>query len=177
MEMIEVLSNRLAIKLKEINPEETASVEVMSYALQGILHNVVTVLAAVVVGSVFDQFWDTLLAAICIAMLRWVSGGFHFKSALACFLLSAAAFILIPMIHVSEPVLIILNVIALILVAIYAPSVAKEHIRVPEKFLHIYKVISIVIVMINFLYLAPIVTIAFFAQACTLLPFKEEVRS
>ncbi len=173
--MIEAISNRLAVKMKEINPEETASVEVMSYALQGILHNLITLITAIIVGSVLGQFWETLLAAACVAVLRWFSGGLHFKSALSCFLTSASVFIVIPLIEVSDQILLITNIVSLLLVAIFAPSNIRGHIRIPEKYFPLYKLASIIIVSINFFILTPIITIAFFVQSCTTITFKKEV--
>lgn len=173
--MIEHLSNRLATKLKEINPEETASVEVMSFALQGILHNTLTFMTALIGGMMLGQFWETFLAVIFFMALRLISGGFHFKSALACFIVSASVFIVIPMFEPNNNVLLLINIISFLLVAIYAPSNIKEHIRYPEKYYPIFKILSLAIVSINFFFLASIVTVAFFVQACSLVTFKKEV--
>jgi Membrane protein putatively involved in post-translational modification of the autoinducing quorum-sensing peptide len=170
--MIETLSNRLAVKLKGINPEETASVEVMSYALQGILHNMITLLTALIAGFFTDHFWETLLAAIYFTVLRTISGGFHFKSALSCFFVTATIFIAIPLIEVTDQVLLVINVLSLILVAIYAPSNIKEHIRVDERYFPIFKLLSVLVVAANFFFLSDISTLAFFIQAFLLLNFK-----
>lgn len=175
--MIEVMSNRLAVKLKKINPEETASIEVMSYALQGILHNLITIVTALAVGSIFQQFWETFFAAICFTVLRLVSGGYHFKSALACFIVTASVFIAIPFVDVSHSVLLAMNVASLLLAAIYAPSNIKGHVRVEEKYFSVFKVISMGLIAINFIYLTPIITVTFFAQALSLITYPKEVRS
>ncbi|MFC5530145.1 accessory gene regulator ArgB-like protein [Cohnella yongneupensis] len=175
--MIEALSRRMAIKLKEVNPEETASVEVMSYALQGILHNAITFITAFLAGILFGHFVDTLIAVVCFMGLRFVSGGFHFKSALACFLFSATIFIGIPFLDLNDHVLMIINGASLVLAALFAPSNIKEHIRVSERYFPVFKLLSVLLVTINFIYLMPVVTLAFFAQAASLIPFKKEVKS
>lgn len=170
--MIEALSNRLAVRMKKINPDETASVEVMSFALQGILHNTITALTALVAAFLLGHFWETVLTIAFFMLLRTFSGGYHFKSALACFIVSASVFILIPLIEVSNTTLLVLNLISLVLVAIYAPSNIKEHIRFPEKFFPVFKILCIVLVSLNFFYLESLVTIAFFVQSCSLITLK-----
>lgn len=170
--MIEALSNRIAHKLKEINPEETASIEVMSYALQGILHNAITVLTALTFGLCLGHFWDTVIAATCFTLLRLVSGGFHFRSALACFISSSIVFIAIPMITTTNEIAIIINAASLILVSIFAPSNIQEHIRVSERYFVVFKLLSVLLVAVNFFYLSSIVTLAFFVQAYSLVSLK-----
>lgn len=170
--MIEALSNRLAIKMKQINPEQTASVEVMSFALQGILQNSLAIITAFLVGVILSKPWETVLAVISFMGLRFVSGGQHFKSALLCFLSSTAIFIVVPLLSFNDMTLIILNCINLVIVYLFAPSDIREHMRLPDKYFIVFKMISLVIVAINFMFLTPIVTIAFFVQAVTLIPFK-----
>lgn len=171
--MIDTVSNRWALKLKELNPEETASVEVMSYAFQGILHNGITFLTALIFGLIYGNFWDTLLATFALMALRMVSGGFHFNSALVCFLVSAFVFIVIPFIKLEGVEVLVLNIINLILVLLFSPTNIADHIRYSsDKSFIVFKMISVFLVSINFFYLNPIVSVAFFVQACSLIPFR-----
>lgn len=168
-QLIEAIANRIAIKLKEANPEETASIEVMKYALFGILHNTVTLATAFLVGLVLDQFFDTFIAAVSFMLLRLVSGGYHFKTPLSCLIFSASIFVIIPLIPTSEISLFLLNILSLLLVILLAPSNIREHIRIPEKYFPLFKVISIVLVISSFFVNSPIITLAFFMQALTLI--------
>lgn len=175
--LIDTLSHRIAVRIKESNPEETSSVEVMTYALQGIFQNVVTVGSALLIGLCFGHFLDTFLAATCFMGLRLVSGGFHFKSAFACFVFSASVFAVIPFIEVDKSVIVLINVISLFLAAIFSPSNIKEHIRVEEKYFPLFKLVSVILVAANFFILSSIVAFAFLAQTLSLITLKKEVRS
>lgn len=170
--MIEQLADRIAVRIKETNPEETASVEVMRYALIGLLHNGITISAALIVGLFFGTFQETFLAVVSLMTLRLVSGGYHFSSMLACSLFSFSVFVAIPFITLGEDALLILNTISLLLCSIFAPSNIKEHIRVQEKYFIVFKILSIILVALNFLLLDPIITLGMFAQSLLLITFK-----
>jgi Membrane protein putatively involved in post-translational modification of the autoinducing quorum-sensing peptide len=170
--MIDALADKIAVKLKEANPEETASVEVMKFALIGLLHNALIFVTALTVGLVLGQFLDTLIAAICFMLLRLVSGGFHFKTPLSCLLFSSFVFVAIPLVPIDDTWIMVVNGLTLLLVLIFAPSNIREHIRVSEKYFPVFKVISAVLVAASFLIGHPIVTLAFFVQSLTLIAFE-----
>lgn len=170
--LIDSIANRLAVKLKEANPEETASIEVMRYALIGIIHNTLTFSTALIVGLFLGQLIDTLVAAICFMALRFVSGGFHFKTPLSCLIFSSFIFIAIPLVSIPETFLIGINSLSLILVLIFAPSNIKEHIRIPEKYFPMFKIVSLLVIIVNYIFLTPIITLAFFVQSVTLITFE-----
>ncbi|WP_182299762.1 accessory gene regulator ArgB-like protein [Cohnella cholangitidis] len=175
--MIDAIATKLAVKIKEANPEETASVEVMKFALFGIIHNTLTFATALIVGLCLGQLLETLLAAFSFMILRFVSGGYHFKTPLSCLLFSSFVFVLIPFIPMQGTSVIIINSISLILVLLFAPSNIREHIRVSEKFFPIFKVISALLVGAGFLLDNPIIILAFFVQSITLITFKKEVNN
>ncbi|KIL36018.1 hypothetical protein SD71_11900 [Cohnella kolymensis] len=172
--MIEALATRIAVKLKEANPKDTASVEVMRYALIGILHNAITFSAAFLIGLLLGKLLATFLAAVSFMALRFVSGGYHFKTPLSCFIFSTIIFIAIPFIPLQSDSYWIVNTISLALTAIFAPSNIKEHIQVSEKYFPLFKLISVVIVVINYFWLNPVITLALFAQSVTLIYIKRK---
>jgi accessory gene regulator B len=172
--MVDTFAQRLAMKLKEVNPEETASVEVMKYALIGIIHNGIIILTALIAGLFTGHLLDTLLAIICFIALRFVSGGFHFKSSLACFVFSSVVFVIIPLIPAAEWVLVLLNSVSLLLALVFSPANIEEHIRVHKKYFVWFKVISVAIILCNYLILTPVTTWALFAQSLSLIHLKKE---
>lgn len=174
--MIDAIATKIAVKLKEASPEETASVDMMKFALIGIIHNTLIFITALVVGLCAGQLLETLLAAVSFMILRLVSGGYHFKSPLSCFLFSSFVFIAIPFVPLDNSWFWIINVISLLLVSIFAPSNIKDHIRVSEKFFPVFKFLSILVVAVSILFHNEIVTIAFFAQSLTLITLRKEVR-
>lgn len=171
--LIEAIANRIAVKLKEANPEETASVDVMKYALFGLIHNTLTFATALIVGLLLGHLVDTLVAAISFMTLRFVSGGYHFKTPLSCLVFSSLIFVVIPFVQVPEMWLYVINSLSLLLALIFAPSNIREHIRVPEKYWPLFKVISVIIVGANYFFLNPIITLALFVQSITLITLKK----
>lgn len=170
--MIEQLAGKIAVKIKEASPEETASVEVMKFALIGLLQNGITITAALIAGLLTGTFFEVLLAVVSFMMLRLVSGGFHFSSMLACALFSFSVFVAIPFIPLNQPAIIVLNAASFILCLVFSPSNIKEHIRVSEKYFFIFKVLSILMIGINFWLFNPIIALGFFVQSLLLIPFK-----
>lgn len=175
--MIESIATKLAVKIKETSPEETASVEVMKFALFGIIHNTLTFVSAMVVGLSLGKLLETFVAAVSFMILRFVSGGYHFKTPLSCLLFSSFVFVAIPFVAVNDVWFWVLNSMSLILVLIFAPSNIKEHIRVSDKFFPVFKVLSVLLVVASFLIDNAIVTLAFLVQSITLINFKKEVNS
>jgi len=177
-QLIERLATRIALKIKEASPEETASVELMKFALIGILHNAITIGTALAVGAILGRFGEVLLACAAFMLLRLFSGGFHFKSALSCFLFSAAIFVLIPLIPIGRdfPYLHLLTASSFMLCLFFAPANIKEHIRVPEKSFPLFKLISLALVTLSYFLSHPVVTLAFLAQSLTLLPLPRKRR-
>jgi len=173
--LINAIATKIAIKLKEANPEETASVEMMKFALVGILHNTLIFVTALVAGLCLGQLLETLVAAISFMILRLVSGGYHFKTSISCFLFSSFVFIGIPFITLDNLWFWIINTVSILLVLIFAPSNIKEHIRVSEKYFPVFKFLSFLVVVISILFHNEVVTIAFFVQSLTLITLRKEV--
>ncbi len=172
--MIESLAERISIRLKNANPEETTSVEVMKFALTGVLHNSVTIFAALVVGGIFGHFADTLLTIVFFMTLRLVSGGYHFKSALHCFIFSFGVFVAIPFISITDDIIGILLLVSLLLATLYAPSNITEHIRVNRKFFPLFKLLSLLIIALDLILWNPIIALAVCAQSLTLIRFNRK---
>lgn len=170
--MIEQLAGKIAVKIKEASPEDTASVEVMKFALIGLLQNGITITAALIAGLISGTFLEVLLAVVSFMILRLVSGGYHFSSMLACAIFSFSIFVAIPFIPLSYFMIIILNTVSFILCLVFSPSNIKGHIRVSEKYFFVFKVLSILLVSINFWLANPIVALGFFVQSLLLITFK-----
>jgi accessory gene regulator B len=167
--LIESIAERIAIRLKEANPRETTSIAVMRYALIGIIHNTITFTTAFIIGLLLGHLFDTFIVAISFMGLRLVSGGYHFRTPLSCLIFSTLIFVSIPFISLQSEAYIIINSISLLLTLIFAPSNIKEHVRVSEKYFPIFKLISVVIVVTNYLFLNPVITLSIFAQSITLI--------
>lgn len=167
--MIESIAERMATTIKRANEQDTASVEVMKFSLIILLNTILILLLIAIGGYVTGMLTETLLAFLAFAGLRIISGGFHFQSAMACTLASTTLFVAIPHIPIDPTLNGWLMFGSLILVAIYAPSNIEGHSRIGRERYPLLKLLSLIIVCLNFLWLNPILTKAFFAQSLFLI--------
>mgnify|MGYP001298694246 CR=1 FL=1 len=167
--MIDWISDRLAWKVKSMNSEETASVELLSYFFAFTLTNLLVIVITISFGIAFDTLKGTIVGMAGFALLRAVSGGYHIKSADLCVLLSSAMIILIPFIPLKNWHIYLLTVISLFLAVLYAPSKISNQTNIPEKFHKHLKVISLAIIASNFFILSSVLALAFFIQSLLLI--------
>lgn len=173
--MVEILAEKLANSIKKGNEEQTASVAVMKYALIGVINTATIIFVSIAIGIIFNKFPQTALSLFAFALLRFFSGGYHLKSPLNCILVSTSTMSLIPHIPISNSLIMYLTLASAILVAIFAPSNIRGIARLPEKYFPLLKFLSLAIVACNFVIASPILALAFFLQAATLIQFKKEV--
>lgn len=170
--MIEGLAERIAVSIKRANEQQTVSVDIMKFSLIILLNTVLIIVLIVICGFITGKLTETLLAFLSFAGLRIVSGGFHFKSAISCTIASTLLFAAIPHIPITMNQSIGMLLISLLLVGIYAPSNIEGHSRIATEKYPLLKGISLIIVGLNFIWLHPILTKAFFAQALLLIKWR-----
>jgi accessory gene regulator B len=169
--MIEQLAGRLASSLKEALPEQTYSLAKLKFGFHLLLNTVFTIFTATVIGLALGQLKETMLCLFAFALLRVISGGYHFSSALLCVLVSAVVSGLLPFIEVSNSTLLIIDIINLVLVIIYAPSRIKGQTRIPQKYYPLLKLAAFVIICINFFVHSPLLGLTWLVQAISLIRF------
>ncbi|MFC7749090.1 accessory gene regulator ArgB-like protein [Paenibacillus thermoaerophilus] len=165
--MIESMANRIATRIKETNPEQTVSVAVMKYSLIILFTTIGGFVLTMAIGIVTGKALPTFLALISFAVLRFFSGGFHFKSALMCILGSTAVIAPLPHIPVNELAFYILMGGSLLLLLLFAPSNIKGNSKIPEKYYPLLKIVSMLVVSSNFIFHSEVMALAFFIQAIT----------
>lgn len=164
---------KAAVWIKNENPEKTASVAVLHFALTGLLNSLVIFTIVVLIGAISGHIGDSLLASLFFVLLHFFSGGFHFKSAWMCTLFSScimAAALLIPL---SIEWLYIITVFTIIIIVAFAPSNIENHARIPKRYFPILKLISILIVAMNLFTQSTAVCFAMFFQALLVIPYSE----
>jgi len=167
--MIEALAMQWANRLKQSVPEHPASVAVMKYGLQIFIETILTLLLAISISLLTGMTGEMLLALIAFAILRAVSGGFHFSAAWACLWSSAIGANLLAYATFNDTIILICTGISLLLAAIYAPSKIDKQTRIPKKYYPMLKVISLVIISANLLFMSSIIAAAFLVQSLTLI--------
>lgn len=170
--MFETLALKIAHSLKKVEPEKTASVEVMKFALEAILNTIFTVLLISVVGLATGKFFETIIGFVAFALLRFFSGGMHLKSAMQCSILSTIMITIAPHIPINTMWSQIIGIISVLLMIAFAPSNIEGHARIPKKYFFVLKLISAGLVAINLYFLNPTICIVFAFQAVTTIEFK-----
>lgn len=172
--MIDGLAAKLANGIKKTNPEKTASVEVMQFALIILINGLITFVLALLIGFLTGKFVETVLILLAFILLRFVTGGFHFDSSIKCTVVSTGLAILLPHVPITFQMLnLLLGVLSLILILMYAPANIEGHTRIPPKFYPHLKVIALILVSSNFIIGSPSLSLGFFVQSLTLVNFTK----
>ncbi|OUM93855.1 MAG: post-translational modification of quorum-sensing peptide protein [Thermobacillus sp. ZCTH02-B1] len=175
--MVESWAEKLAIKIKQANPEQTASVPVMKFALIIVINFTVPVIAAMAFGISTGKGAETLTAVSYLLCLRMLSGGYHFERPLPCMLITFLIVAVPPHMDMAEQWTPILTGIALILVLLLAPANMKGYNTIPETYYPLLKIVSALIVCSNFLFFSETAAIVLAVQGFTLLFRNKEVKS
>lgn len=174
MSVIDSFANRIAVSIKKTNPEKTHSVEVMTFALIILINGLVSFSLAMLIGIITGYFLATLLAIVAFVLLRMCSGGYHFQSSVSCTIVSIAIFVLIPHIPMNYMWFLVLTGCSLMLILLYAPAQIEQHSNIPKKYYPLLKCIAFVLVCMNLVFQSPVLTLAFFGQALSLIYVKRK---
>lgn len=148
------------------------SVGVMRFALQLWISLLLIFILSSVIGLMLGILKDTLLTLLVIGLLRYFSGGWHFKSLGLCIVFTTMIAVAIPLVpQINEQYLLVMNYISLVLVLLFAPTGHGQNFKsVTQK--RIFKWVSVTMVCTNFLFLSQISTISLMCQTCTLFTIK-----
>ncbi|MNI06772.1 putative regulator protein [compost metagenome] len=166
--MIERISEKIAIMLKEANPEETNSVAVMKYHLAIFIHLLLVFVSCLIVGLLTGKTHETLITFVSFVMIRFFSGGKHARTLEGCLIISIILIGLIPHIDVYVWLINPINIFNVCIMAVFAPLI-KGVDTVSMKAKPYLKILSIVMVGLNFYFQSDIVALAFLAQSLLLI--------
>ncbi len=170
--MVETVALKIANALKKIEPEKTASIEVMKFALEAIINAFITIFFIAIIGLVTGKPVATLIGFVGFAILRFFSGGLHLKSAVHCSIVSAILISVAPHIPLSTNLVLTIGIVTLIIIIIFAPSNIEGHARIPSQYFFVLKLISLFIVATNFYFMNSTICIVFAIQAITIIELK-----
>ena len=167
--MVEKLAFRLAHWLKSEVPEHPYSEARLQFGFHLFLNTVLTLAAATILGLLFDNYRETMQALFAFGLLRMISGGYHFKSATVCIVVSSGVAASLPFVELSALSITILNLSNVVLAMIFAPSRIEEQTRIPSRYFPALKIASTVMVASNFLFQSQLLAITWFIQAISLI--------
>ncbi len=170
--MIETLAIRIAQSIKQANPSNTASVEVMSFSLIMVIGTGSSLLFSLLLSYLLGTLAETIIVLFSFMLLRAFSGGFHFKTAELCTITSVFGAVMIPHIPVNSTANIILTCFTIITLLAYAPMGMNQSKFFTAKHYPVLKVVSLCIVATNFFINSDLLSTTFFAQALTILVYR-----
>jgi accessory gene regulator B len=165
----------IASTIKKANPEQTASIEVMKYALVIYLNNFFIISESVIIGILSHKLSDTVTVLVALALLRSFSGGRHASSTLKCNLISVLICTVIP--HVPKPdgfSVHLLTIASLLVISGFAPSYSGYTHKVILQYRIQMKIISIIIVSLNFFIQSWVIGLCFLVQALSTINFARK---
>ncbi|MNO40329.1 putative regulator protein [compost metagenome] len=165
--------NHLTLKIVEVikksNPEETHSIEVMHYALSIILNTLLIIVTSLCIGGLTGQLKETFITLFSFILLRMSSGGVHLKSARSCNIVSIFICTVIP--HITYLIhnhILWINLFSLLVMILCAPN-PDANAQIPKEWYLGLKIISIILVSMNFWILSPVIGLAFLFQSFTVI--------
>ncbi|MFI2856863.1 accessory gene regulator ArgB-like protein [Paenibacillus sp. JSM ZJ436] len=169
IKFIEFNSIKISEKLLKRYADEMPSYDVTRYAVKFILSNIVPILISVIIGYILGIGSEVLIFIAGFVSLRMVSGGFHFKSAELCFIISTAMCLCAPYVAMQLSNTIYYNLISVLLALIFAPSNIEKQTRVGKN-KHIYfKWASLIVIVIAVLINNPVLNVAMLLQSIMLI--------
>ena len=166
------LADNLAVRIHSANPNHSVSLPVQRYAIETIILNTIIIAFSLVAGSFITQASQVLLTIISFLLLRFITGGYHFSSPTLCIATTVIVYNAIPILaqFVHSPyVIFAITLGSLLLCITFAPqgkrAIVKQH--------QIIKLAGGAIIAVNFLVMSPVLAIAFFLQALTLIHFRK----
>ncbi|GED70101.1 hypothetical protein BRE01_38030 [Brevibacillus reuszeri] len=168
--MIEKMALHIAKSIKGANPTQTASIAVMQYSLIAIIGTGSAIFLSIFIAAIFGTAVKTIIVLISFMTLRAFSGGFHFKSAEICTGVSIIGAVVIPFIPLTDLASDVLLAVSLILMLVLAPKGKNQSRIFSRKHYPLLKLISLLIITMNYWIALPEITLTFLVQALSLLP-------
>lgn len=159
-DLVEISALKIAEALQRRYPNEVKNLEALYEWLAFKLSTVYVVAGCLLIGTITGKLLDTIVSVVSFALLRKLTGGYHFKSLTVCVIVSVLLLSTVPHIEFEVHANIILTALNVILISLNR-SIEQG-----------YKLFAIIVVFVGF-YNDP-ACLAFFAQACTLLKGGEQ---
>jgi accessory gene regulator B len=170
--IIERLSLAGARYIKANGGRDDVSVGVMRYALQLWISLLLTVVLSVSIGALFGKGLETLIALAAIGILRYFSGGWHFRSLEGCIVFTTLVTLFIVLLPpVDHAWLASMNIISLLLVTWLAPTGHGQRFRSHAQ-QKVFKWVAVLIIFTSFIIANQIVSVSFLCQSLTLITLK-----
>lgn len=165
MNFIDKSATYMATSIRNNNPH-SASQAVLFYALSLMINSSITVITVIIISSLTGHLYEALTVIFFYTLLRYVSGGSHLASSLACCITSSVIFLLASHIEYNFFYLgLLLNAGSIVILLKTSPQGIENISRIDKKYYPLLKILSVVIVASNFFFQLDFLSTAFFIQA------------
>lgn len=175
--MLEFMSGKLALTIKNIVPEHPASYAVLKFAISVVLNVVFIIGLTLAVSLLSGRTSEALQILISFALLRQVSGGAHLKSGMACILFTATLFTILSFVEVNSLYVMLMNAASLLVVLWLAPIGIERQTRIPRQHWPKLKIIALLLVAANIFIGSSVIAASFTAQSLSLIIARREVNT
>jgi len=176
--LIDDLSMKISLYLKEKYPQEMPSISIMKYSIKFLISNIIPLLIIMVLAIIFSKGTEVMTAVLGFSALRIVSGGYHLKSATYCIVVSTIMiFAISSLSSFIGKYNILLLCLSLLLILVFAPSNIAKMTRIKEQNYYVFKIIALLIVSSNLIFQNEILTTSYFIQSLLLINLKGGVKN
>ncbi|WP_371318182.1 accessory gene regulator B family protein [Paenibacillus elgii] len=171
MNWIELSASKITKTIHKNYPY-AASEKVLIYSLSLLINTLTAVLATLLFCFFTGHLSEAIITIMTFLLLRYISGGFHLKSSVACCIFSTC--LLIGLSHVNFEYLkygLILDIASIIIFLFKAPEGLENVSRINPKFYPLLKILSVLCVGTNLYLHYSLLSAIFIAQAFTLTKF------
>jgi accessory gene regulator B len=166
--MIDAVAAKLAAQIKRTVPDHPRSESVLAFSILFLLNTTLIIVLSLLISFFTGRIWETIEVLVSFAVLRQISGGYHFKSGTLCVLVSTIGAVLLSLTAFGTQTVLVMNLISVALVLVYSPS-RLEGTRIPVRYYPLLKVLSFLIVCSNFIFQSPVLAASFLVQSLTLI--------
>lgn len=170
--MLDKLAVGLHRRMTAAGVENAPSAAVIKYAFDILTNTLSAAIASLIISAFTGDFLQTAIALLVLAVIRYMSGGYHLKSSVLCATVSTIVLVAIPHISVPDKLDVYLTGASVIMMLVFAPANYDKYATLPKRYYPLLKVLSAIFVASNFLIHSDIMTVVFVLQSLLLL-FKE----
>jgi accessory gene regulator B len=186
--LLEKLALKFAVFLYDAAEGDTKySVEAIEYGNKILFNSLCVMLFTLIPATAFGYYNEASIVLFCFANLRFFSGGFHVQSLLGCAFTSSSlmlSIILLDELLTLDNFIAPLYIITVIILLVFAPYNIEIHKKLKliktdrqrEILLLIFKVVSMIIVTINFIWIhSSLLALTYFIQSLTTIHKKRMI--
>lgn len=174
MNKVEKLSEMIAVSIS-VNDKNASSVAVLKYALTNLINLAIFMSIVLIISIITGHFYSAAIAIVAFPLLRYFSGGLHFRSMNLCNIISSALVLICVYSSINFWYTgIVLNIIATVILVITAPAnVQRSNLK--KKYYPVLKLVVALIALSNFIFQSEVLSMVFFIQALTTLPVLQKL--